>query len=244
MSTSASSQSGQFNSTRWSLIAEAQAGSERGRCALQELCELYWFPVYAYCRRRGFQAEDARDLTQDLFVGILRRDGFAAAIPEKGRFRSYLLAAAKNLIAEQARNRRTLKRGGAVKTWSIDWATAEERLRWEPHDTLTPERVFEMKWAKQILADTLAQLDALNSEPARREYYLRLRGYIAVDSHSIPYGEAARELQVTEAALRVQVHRLRKKFRELLRRNVADTLDDSSQIDEELQYLRQCLRSD
>ncbi len=239
---SSSSHARQFHSTRWSLIAQAQVGSTAGQAALEELCKAYWFPVYAYFRRHGQQIDDACDLTQELFANILSRDGFARASPEKGRFRSYLLASAKNTISERDRNRRATKRGGEVRMWSIDWATAEQRLQWEPHDPLTPERVFEMRWAKQLLADTLAQLDALNLEPTRREYYLRLRTFIAVDAESVPYAQAAKELQVTETALRVQVHRLRRKFRELLRRNVAETLADPSEIDDELNYLLRCLR--
>lgn len=239
-----SSSSPQFHSTRWSLIAQAGAGSEIGRAALQQLCEQYWFPVYGYFRRRGFQTADARDLTQDLFTCILARKGFEKASPEKGRFRLYLLVSAKNLIAEQVRNRRAIKRGGAVQTWSFDWATAEQRLQWEPGDGLTPERLFEKQWAKQVLSDALEQLDDLNAEPTRRAYYLKLRTFIAADASSVPYAEAATELGVSEAALRVQVHRLRRKFREIIRKNVADTLDNAAEIDDELNYLLQCLRGE
>ncbi len=231
-----------FHSTRWSLIAQAQAGSVAGRAALEELCKTYWFPVYEYFRRRGQQPDDAGDLTQELFTSILSRDGFTRATPEKGRFRSYLLTAAKNIISEQFRNCHTTKRGGNVRVWSIDRATAEQRMQWEPSDQLTPERIFEMRWAKQLLADTFAQLDALNAEPTRREYFLKLRSYIAADSDNVPYAQAAQELQVTETALRVQVHRLRRKFRELLRQNVAETLVDPGEIDDELNYLLRCLR--
>lgn len=231
----------EFHSTRWSLVFQAHVDEPAGRLALQQLCETYWFPVYAFFRRRGFQAEDAQDLAQDLFTGILSRRGFAGATPAKGRFRSFLLAAAQNLIAEQHRNRRTKKRGGDVKTWSIDWATAEERLNWEPQEGLTAERIFEIRWARQILADTLRKLDELNSDPARQEYYLRLRSFIAYDSRQVPYSQLAAELQVSESALRVQVHRLRAKFRQLLRQIVADTLSDPSLVDEELDHLQQCL---
>lgn len=237
-----SSQFRQFRSTRWSLIAQAQAGSTAGRAALEELCKTYWFPVYEYFRRRGRQPDDASDLTQELFTSILGRDGFARATPDKGRFRSYLLTAAKNIISEEFRNRHTIKRGGQVRVWSIDLATAEQRMQWEPHDPMTPERIFEMRWAKQILADTFAQLDSLNAEPTRREYYLKLRTFIAADSENVPYAQVALELQVTETALRVQVHRLRRKFRELLRQSVAETLVDPSEIDDELNYLLRCLR--
>ncbi|MEZ6135490.1 MAG: sigma factor [Pirellulaceae bacterium] len=167
----------QFHSTRWSLIAQAQAGSSLGRSAVQELCEQYWFPLYAYFRSRGFQAADARDLTQELFAGMISRDGFGRATPTKGRFRSYLLVAAKNLILEQRRNCRAQKRGGEVATWSIDWSSAEGRLQWEPVDPETAEQVFERQWAKQVLADAMHQLDELNNDPTRREYYLRFALY-------------------------------------------------------------------
>lgn len=234
----------EFESTRWSLIGQAQTGSVQGREALQQLCESYWFPVYAFFRRGGNQAEDARDLTQELFTRMLSADGFTCASSEKGRFRSYLLAAAKNLAAERNRNRRTKKRGGNVKTWSIDWSCAEQRLQWEPQDTMTAERVFEIRWAKQILSDTMAQLDALNSNAERKAYYLRLRTFIAFDGESIPYAQASLELAVSESALRVQVHRLRRKFRQLLRQNVADTLCGTDTVDDELNYLLQCLQGE
>ncbi len=233
----------EFASTRWSLIASASENSPNHREAFGTLCELYWFPVYAYIRRKGYQTDDARDLTQDLFAGILRRDGFASADPLKGRFRSYLLGAVKHLLAENARNQRAQKRGGDLKTWSIDWATAEQRLTWEPADHRTPEQAFEYRWACGTIADALEELDNLNRDPARWNYYQRLREYLAADKESLPYSELAIELAVSESALRVQVHRLRKKFRELVRRRVADTLSDPAELDEELAYLMQCLRN-
>jgi RNA polymerase sigma-70 factor (ECF subfamily) len=231
-----------FASTRWSLIASANEKSPRRLEALSSLCEIYWLPVYAFIRRRGYQPEDAQDLTQELFANILRRDGFASADPSKGRFRSYLLGAVKNLLAEQERNRRTQKRGGQVKIWSFDWGSAEQCLQWEPTDTRTPEQIFEYRWASSIVADTLASLDELNSDPARQSYYQRLRAYLGTDQESLPYAAIASELGVSESALRVQVHRLRKKFRELLRLRIADTLANPSELEEELAYLMNCLR--
>jgi DNA-directed RNA polymerase specialized sigma24 family protein len=136
-----SSPHGKFASTRWSLIATANEESPRHLEAFSSLCEIYWLPVYAFIRRRGYQPDDAQDLTQELFAGILRRDGFALADPTKGRFRSYLLGSVKNLLAEHERNRKTQKRGGEVKTWSFDWGTAEQSLQWEPSDTRTPEQI-------------------------------------------------------------------------------------------------------
>ena len=243
MLSSSSAERREFASTRWSLIASANENSPTRREAISSLCEIYWLPVYAYIRRCGFQPADARDLTQDLFTGILRRDGFASADPSKGRFRSYLLGAVKHLIAEQIRNQQTQKRGGGVETWSIDWATAEQRLLWEPADVRTPEQLFEYRWASSIVANSLAALDELNSDPSRQAYYHRIRDFLAADKETLPYASLAQELGVSESALRVQVHRLRKKFREILKQRIADTLADPSELEDELTYLMTCLRN-
>lgn len=243
MLSSSSEKQRDFASTRWSLIASVNENSPTRREALSSLCEIYWLPVYDYIRRRGFQPDDARDLTQDLFTGILRRDGFASADPSKGRFRSFLLGAVKHLIVEQIRNQNTQKRGGDIETWSIDWATAEQRLAWEPADSRTPEQIFEFRWASGIVANSLATLDELNSDPERKSYYLRLRDFLAVDKETLPYASLAQELGVSESALRVQVHRLRKKFREILKQRIADTLSDPTELEEELTYLMNCLRN-
>ena len=243
MCSSSSAEPREFASTRWSLIASASGDSPTRREAISSLCEIYWFPVYAYIRRRGFRPDDARDLTQELFTGILKRDGFASADPAKGRFRSYLLGAVKHLIAEQVRHHQAQKRGGEVETWSFDWATAEQRLQWEPADLRTPEQVYEHRWASSIVANALAALDELNSHPDRLAYYQRLRDFLAADKATLPYSSLALELAVSESALRVQVHRLRKKFRELLKQRIVDTLTDPSELEDELAYLMNCLRN-
>jgi len=211
--------------------------------SLAVLCEIYWFPIYAYVRRRGYQPDDACDLTQELFMGILSRDAFANADPTKGRLRSYLLGAVKHLLAARIRYAKAQKRGGCVETWSIDWATAEQRLQWEPSDSRTPEQIFEHRWASSIVAETLAALDELNRDPARWDYYRRLRDFLAADKESLPYAALSKELGFSESALRVQVHRLRRKFRELLKQRVVDTLADPKELDEEMSYLMKCLRN-
>ncbi len=230
-----------FQSTRWSIVRTAQSSDGDTKKALQELCQQYWPPVYAYVRRRGYQANDAADLTQDLFTNLLAREGLASVDEDKGRFRCFLLAAAKNLLAEYQRSKHAQKRGGAFTHISIDGTSVESQLAREAACEQTPEQAFDQGWAKQLIADTLRQLDELNQCPERVEYYQRLRNFIANPSDDLSYANIALELNVAESALRVQVHRLRKKFRELLRRNVADTLTDPSEVDEELRYLLHCL---
>ena len=236
-----SSYNHQFEPTRWSLIVSAGQNSPEGREALDTLCRIYWLPIYAYYRKKGCQPDDARDLTQQLFLTLVERDGFSSLNPEKGRCRSYLLKAATNTLAERLRSERSVKRSGKVQTWSIDWSSAEDSLGLEPTDQQTPEQIFEHRWAMQVIGDAMAQLDKLNSDPARWNYYIRLRDYIAADQHALPYSELARELGVSESALRVQIHRLRKKFRDLLRRNVLNTLSDPADLDDEIAYLLRCL---
>ncbi len=243
MASSSSAGPREFASTRWSLIASTTEKSPNRQEAISALCQIYWLPVYAYLRRRGYQPDDSRDLTQELFTGILRRDGFASANPSKGRFRSYLLGSVKHLIAERVRNQHAQKRGGGVETWSIDWATAEQRLQWEPSDSRTPEQIFEHRWASSIVADSMAALDKLNSDPGRQTYYHRLREFLAADKETLPYSSLAKEFGVSESALRVQVHRLRKKFREILKQRIVDTLADPSELEDELTYLMNCLRN-
>lgn len=236
------SRSAEFASTRWSLIVSVQKGSTAGKQALEEICSLSWPPVYAYIRRRGYSVDDAGDIAQELFTRLLSQNAFAAADPDKGKLRSYLLTATKNLLAELARQRCTIKRGGALSTHPYDFAAAEQALQNQPADCRTPEQDFEYYWAMQVVDASMRDLDALNADPDRYVYYQRLRSLIVGGQDTSSYGDLAAELSVSPSALRVQVHRLRKKFRELLRQRIVDTLADQTEVDEELAYLAQCLR--
>lgn len=233
---------GEFAKTRWSLITTLKHGSTAGRAALEELCQIYWRPIYGYLRRRGYQESDAQDLAQELFARIVAHHSFEAADPAKGKLRSYLLTAAKNLIAEHEQKARTVRRGGQTQTFSLDVTQDDDQQPQVPSDHRTAEQEFEYQWASQIIDDTMKDLDRLNCDPDRQVYYRKLRGLIAADQEAISYEKLAQEWSVTPSSLRVQVHRLRKKFRELLRIRIADTLADPSMVDEELDYLGKCLR--
>jgi RNA polymerase sigma-70 factor (ECF subfamily) len=236
-----SSQNAKFQSTQWSLIAASHQADSQGRAAVEQLCTQYWPPVYAYIRRCGYQANDALDITQDIFSNILERGIFSLADPTKGKFRYYLLTATKNYLAEFQRSRRAIKRGGGVTVLSIDSMSAEQQF--QPIAELpTPEQSFDYQWATQILNQTLEELDNLNRDPQRWTYYVRLKEYMSSSVADETYQSLATEFQVSVSAVRVQVHRLRKKFRELLRKRIASTLLEAAEIDEELKYLMQCLR--
>jgi RNA polymerase sigma-70 factor (ECF subfamily) len=226
-----------FAPTRWSLVAAAQGHSEPARAALGELCQLYWYPLYAYLRRRGSNENDAQDEVQGFFADLLAREALAAADRTRGRFRSFLLASLSNFLSHERERANALKRGGGVRPLSIDWLSAEERFRLEPPEADTPERAFERAWATALLERTLARLEAEFEAKGRGTLFRALRERIGDSSKEIPDTPAVRHLRMNEQALRVTVHRLRKRYREILREEVAQTVASAEDVDEELRAL-------
>ena len=221
------SQQAGFAPTRWSLIAAAQGRSEPARAALGELCELYWYPLYAYLRRRGSRESDAQDEVQGFFADLLAREALSAADPARGRFRSFLLASLSNHLSHERDRAQALKRGGGARPLSIDWLSAEERFRLEPAAADTPERAFERAWAAALLERTLARLEQEFEAQGRGALFRELRERI---------GERNRGA-TDPPALRVTLHRLRKRYREILREEVAQTVARPEDVDEELRAL-------
>jgi RNA polymerase sigma factor (sigma-70 family) len=224
-----------FRTTRWSLIAAAGGSTTERRAALHELCELYWHPVYAFVRRSGRAAPDALDLTQGFFTRILEKNDLATADPERGRFRSWLLGALRHFLANEWDRERAQKRGGGVPALSIDAVMAEGRYVHELADPLTPERLYERRWAITLLehvVDELGQECAAAGQAARFE---RLKGSLVGAEPS--YEELAAELGEAAGTLRVAVHRLRRRYRDLLRAHIADTVERSEDVDEEIRHL-------
>lgn len=233
-----------FAATRWTLVLAAAGGkaSSRAAGALAELCGIYWYPLYAYVRRRGHGIQDAEDLTQEFFARLLARDGFEAVAPEKGKFRAFLLAALKHFLANQWDRGQAQKRGGGRPIASLDARGAESRLRMEPSHDLTPEKLFQRQWALTVLDRVLARLQGEFVAGGKTAVFEGLKGFlIGGGGAATGYAEAGRELNMTAGAVKVAIHRLRRRYRELLRDEIAQTVDREEEIEDEVRYLLSCL---
>jgi RNA polymerase sigma factor (sigma-70 family) len=240
----APSGSRQFATTRWSLVlAAGKRSSPQSSAALATLCENYWYPLYAYVRRRGHEANEAEDFTQAFFARLLEKNDLAAADPGRGRFRSFLLASLKHFLANEWDRARAEKRGGGRSVLSIDFGTAEERYRAEPSHDLTPERIFERRWALVLLENVLARLHDESAQAGKADSFDRLKGFLTGEQSAVTYGQLAAELNMSEGALKVAVHRLRRRYRELLRAEIEETVADAEEIDQEIRDLFSALGS-
>ncbi|MFO0903591.1 MAG: sigma-70 family RNA polymerase sigma factor [Pirellulales bacterium] len=227
-----------FATTHWSLVVAAgQRESPHSAAALESLCRDYWYPLYAYLRRRGLSSEDAQDVTQSFFAALLEKDRLKLADQQRGRFRSFLLASLSNFLANYRRDQNTERRGGAVSTLSLDWQSGEQRYHLEPVDSLTPERIFDRRWALTLLERAIERLRVQYVESGRETLFQTLRETLGGADPPRPYADLAAELGISESALRVAVHRLRKRCGEILREEIAQTVVDPAEIDEELSYL-------
>jgi RNA polymerase sigma factor (sigma-70 family) len=229
---------GRFQTTHWSLIMAARTGeSPASREALEELCRAYWFPLYAFVRRQGYGAEEARDLTQGFFASLLERRDLERVRPELGRFRSFLLASVKHFLSNELDRERAKKRGAGAPMVSLDAREAEDRYAAEPAEKATPEVLFERKWAATVLERTLARLEVEWAGGARALRFRALRGYLAGDEDAASYRDVGASLGISEDAVKKTVHRLRKRFGELLRGEIADTVRDPADVDDEIRHL-------
>ncbi len=215
-----------FAATRWTVVLTAGRGQSR---ALEDLCRTYWYPLYAYVRRRGYLAHEAEDLTQEFFARLLAKNYLADVEREKGKFRSFLLASLKHFLANEWDKARAQKRGGRFTFISAD---AETKYRAEPADELSPDKLLDRQWALALLDQVLARLAA--EEPADFEH---LKPYLTAGGGAIPYAEVAGKLDMTEGAVKVAVHRLRKRYRQLLREEIAHTVASPAEVDEEIRHL-------
>lgn len=233
-----------FQPTRWSLIGALRNGdSQSGGAAQATLCEAYWYPLYAYVRRSGHGAEEARDLTQGFFAQLIERNFFASADRECGRLRTYLLTALQHFLRDEWRKGQKLKRGGGVALLSIDEVRAEERYAREPADALTPEVIFERRWALELLERTLLGLRAEYAGAGKAEVFDTLKYHLAPDGDEPSSEEAGARLGLTAGAVRVAVSRLRARYRERLLREVSASLDakTEAEVDEEIDALFRAL---
>jgi len=218
-------------------MAAGKSDSAQAADALEQLCRMYWYPVYAFVRRQGHESHDAEDLTQEFFARLLAKEYFGRADPMLGRFRSFLLACVKNFLSEQRRQARRLKRGGRQTIISWDSQTAEERYRSEPADPVTPEKVYDRRWVLTLLETVLARLAEQQSAAGKERVFTQLKDYLWGETRQTGYAEMAARLSMTEGAVKVTVHRLRRRLRELLRQEVAHTVATGEEIDEEMRHL-------
>jgi DNA-directed RNA polymerase specialized sigma24 family protein len=227
-----------FATTHWTVVMAAGRGSSlEAEAALEELCRTYWFPLYVYVRRQTPTREDAEDLTQAFFARFLEQNYLEKLTSQKGKFRAFLLAALKHFLANEWDRAKSQKRGGGVMLLSLDWQDANARYQIEPVDNLSPDKLYDRAWAVTLLTRVLARLRDENATEDKASLFEQLKGFLMVGTSAIPYGEAAARLALSEGAVRVAVHRLRRRYRELLRLEISQTLADSAQIGEEMKTL-------
>jgi RNA polymerase sigma factor (sigma-70 family) len=226
-----------FATTRWSLvIATRNSGSSDAAAALATLCQAYWYPVYAFIRRSGRTEDAARDLTQAFFARMLEKNYLHHADRTRGRFRTYLLTSVKHFVANEYHAEHALKRGGDAVHLSLETGDEEHRFAYEPPDVDSPDRVYERRWAYAVLDQAMARLATHYAHTGREEWFSRLRPTITGDNIG-SQSELAAELSLTDSALRVAIHRLRKRYADTLREVIADTVDDPASVEDELRHL-------
>jgi RNA polymerase sigma factor (sigma-70 family) len=230
----------QFHTTRWTLVmVSAQSQAAGGKAALSELCYIYWYPLYSFARRRGYTPHDAQDLTQGFFLHLLEHRALTQADRLKGKFRSFLLASFQNYLSNQAQRARSLKRGKEYDFVSLDWENAENQYRLEPADYLTAETIFDARWAMTLLNHVMVALERTYTEEGKRSTFQALEIFLRFgDSRPSPsYEELSETLGVSVGGVKTLVHRLRKRYSALLREEVARTVSDPSEIDNEIHAL-------
>lgn len=227
-----------FTTTRWSLIAAAgRRATPEAREALSTLCQLYWYPAYAFVRRQVHGAEEARDLTQDFFARLLEKNDLATVDRRRGRFRAWLLGSLKHHLANERDRARAQKRGGGRAPLPIDGEEAEGRYRLELSHDLSPDKLFERRWALALLEHVLAALRDECEAQGKRPLFEQLKGLLAGGQREQPLEMLARELGMTPGAVKVAAHRLRRRYRELLRAEVAQTVERPEEVNDELRDL-------
>jgi RNA polymerase sigma factor (sigma-70 family) len=233
-----------FVTTRWTVVLSAgRKSSPQPDRALGELCQTYWYPLYAYVRRQGTSKEDAEDLVQAFFARFLEKNYLEGLSAGRGKFRAFLLASLKHLLANEWDKTQRQKRGGGAQHLSLDWQSADERFHLDPPDASSPDKTFDREWALTLLERVITRLRDECVAGGKEKLFEQAKGFLMVGEAAIPYAQAAQTLGVEEGAVRVAVHRLRKHYRELFRDEIAQTLDDPAQIAEELRSLQAALAS-
>jgi RNA polymerase sigma-70 factor (ECF subfamily) len=231
---------GRFETTHWSEVFAARQQGSGARAALESLCEAYWYPLYVFVRRQGQREEDAKDLVQEFFARCLEKNYFDAADQAKGRFRTFLLVALKRFMANEWDKARAKKRGGGTHPISLDAMQAEERYAAEPADRLSADKLFDRRWALTLLDRVLQRLEQEQNSEGKRESFLELKTCLAGDGDA-SYAELAEKLETTEGAVKTAVHRLRRRYRELLSDEISRTVSNPGEIEAERRSLLEAL---
>lgn len=233
-----SADAAEFALTHWSVVlAAGRSDSIHSRNALEKLCQTYWFPIYAFVRRKGHNPQDAQDLTQEFFARLLEKDYLAAVDRSKGRFRSFLLASLKHFLANEWDKANAQRRGGGKIFIPIDVAGAEVSRGFEPADNLTAEKIFERRWALALLDQVLKQLREEYVRNGKEHLFEQLKPTLTEASRTVPYAEMAARLGAREGAIKTAVHRLRQRYRELLRAEIASTVSGPGEVEDEIRNL-------
>ncbi|MEK7683857.1 MAG: sigma-70 family RNA polymerase sigma factor [Verrucomicrobiota bacterium] len=227
-----------FNTTHWSVVLAARDTASPGAAAaLAELCRTYWYPLYAFVRRKGHSPHDAQDLTQAFFARLLEKNYVAQADRERGRFRTYLLAALTHFLADEWDKARRLKRGGGREIISFDAASAEERYRLEPIDQLDAAKLYERRWVTTLFDQVLARLEEEFRDSGKGGLFDQLKGSLLAEEPGPSYAELGTQLGLTEDAVKQAVHRMRRRYRELFREEIAQTVAGPGEVEDELKHL-------
>ena len=233
-----------FVTTRWSVVLAARdpAGPDAAR-ALETLCRTYWYPLYAFVRGSGHAAHDAQDLTQSFFAVLLAKDYLRVVAPEKGRFRTFLRMAMKRFLVNEWEKQRSQKRGGGQVLVSLDTELAEQRFQAESPGALGPDAIYDRRWALTLLDETMTRLEQEYASTGRTSEFALLKPHLTSDRGQIPYTAIAAAGQTTEGAARVAIHRLRKRFREVFRAVIADTVAAPEEVEAEVRHVLEVLGS-
>jgi RNA polymerase sigma factor (sigma-70 family) len=227
-----------FFTTHWSVVVAAgQSASATSEAALAELCRVYWYPLYAFVRRKGYSPHDAQDLTQAFFARLLEKNYFAHADQERGRFRTYLLTALTHFLADEWNKARRQKRGGGQAVISFDAASAEERYRLEPVDQLDAARLYERRWVTTLFETVLTRLGEEFRDSGKNELFTTLKHCLPAESNESSYFEIAARLKMTESTVKQTVHRMRLRYRELFREEIAQTVAGPGEVEDELKHI-------
>jgi RNA polymerase sigma factor (sigma-70 family) len=227
-----------FPTTSWTQVLAARAAqSTESRQALEALCQVYWYPLYAFVRREGYTAEEARDLAQAYFTELVEKGFLEDFDPARGRLRVFLKVSVKHFLSKERDKARAWKRGGRAAVVSIDAEEVERRFRYEPADRLNPEEMFERRWAFTVLERALGRLRREQEDSERGKEFARLEGFLTGQEAQTPYRDVAEELGTSEGAVKTLVHRLRRRFGQLLRSEIAETVSSADEVDDEVRHL-------
>jgi RNA polymerase sigma factor (sigma-70 family) len=230
--------SSRFNTTHWSVVLQAgREVSPHSSAALEKLCRAYWYPLYAFIRRKGFGEADAQDLTQQFFARLLERRDFASVDPRKGKFRTFLLASLSHFLSNERDRARAAKRGGGQTPIPLDGLQPEERYRLEPVNDSSPDKLYEVRWALTVLEQALSRLRQEMADAGKSVQFDQLKAYLVEDPGAGDYAAAAERLGGSRQSVAVTVHRLRQRYREIVRAEVAQTVTTPLELEEELRHL-------